>query len=66
MPLCLHRATGHLAAGAGDDKRGIGAYPTQGRRGEGDLEGQPDEVEPGDGASYPGALVGAAILAQDP
>jgi hypothetical protein len=53
MPRWLHRATGHLAARAGDDELGVGADPAQGRRGEGGLEGQPDEVESGDRAAHP-------------
>src|SRR5215211_860620 len=61
MPRGLHHATGHVAAHAGDDELGVGADPAQGRRGEGGLEGQPDEVEPGDRAAHPPALVRAAV-----
>src|SRR5829696_7115853 len=52
MPRGLPRAADHLAARASDYELGVGADPAQGRRGEGALEGQPDEVEPGDRAAF--------------
>ena len=61
MPSGLHHATGHVAARAGDDELGVEADPAQGRRGEGGLEGQPDEVEPGDRAAHPPTLVRTAV-----
>ena len=61
MPRGLHHATGHVAARAGDDELRVEADPAQGRRGEGGLEGQPDEVEPADRAAHPPALVRTAV-----
>lgn len=46
------------------DERRVGADTAEGRRGEGGLEGEADEVKPGNGAAHPGALVRSAVLPQ--